>query len=109
MKKIITIGILAFGLSSAVNAQEKKVERMKLYKVENVQQNSISQEPAQKFASPEEEIAWCENQIAALDTKEEWIKGNAEETKMANENGWFVEADATRTILRARIKELKTK
>ena len=89
MKKINTIGILTFALSSAVNAQEKKVERMKLYKVEKTQQSSTTEEPAQKFASPEEEIVWCENHINALDSKEEWIRGNAEETKIANENGWF--------------------
>ncbi len=112
MKKIITIGIFAFGFSVAVNAQEnkeKQPERIKLVKVENTSQNSTNQEPTQKFATPEEEIAWCENQIKALDQKEEWIKNNPEETKIAEENGWFTEAEAQRVSLKARIEKLKTK
>lgn len=111
MKKIISVGIFIFSFSVVINAQENKEgesQKIKLYKVENTSQSNKKEETTSKFKSAEEEIAWCENQIAALDKKEEWIRNNPEETRIAEEEGWFTKAEATRAELRARIKELQT-
>ena len=97
---VVLAGVSLTGFSQESNKQ--KPERIKL--VPSTHSNENSQ---QTKLSPAEEIKNCEEQIEALDTKEAWIRNNPEETKMATENGWFVNAEETRVKLRARIKELE--
>lgn len=47
--------------------------------------------------------------LAALDTKEAWIRSNPEELKMANENGWFINANNTRKEVLAKIALIENK
>lgn len=100
MKKVALLAMILAGMSVSAFSQEKnsKPERMKLYPV---------QQETKTFASVEEEIAYCEQHLAALDAKEEWIRQNPEELKIATENGWFVKTEETRKELKARLIELK--
>ncbi|MCB0478033.1 MAG: hypothetical protein KDC84_07715 [Crocinitomicaceae bacterium] len=47
--------------------------------------------------------------LKALDKKEAWIRSNPEELKLAEESGWFANAEKTRAEVRKRIKELENK
>jgi hypothetical protein len=109
MKKLTILGLLFFGFASQADAQEvkvKKTERITLVK-------SGPSEPVAKknqtnsLKSDAEQIAGYEAVIKAIDQKEAWIKANPEELKLAQENGWFKEADATRAALKNKIQALK--
>jgi len=106
MKQIfLTVSfLLVVGATSFSQQSSTKVSSMKVYKMESTPST------AQKVEmTKEEEIAYCKGVIEALDQKEAWIRSNPEELKLATENGWFVNADATRASLLARIKELESK
>lgn len=113
MKKFILTGLVLAGFTVSGSAQEnngQKPERIKLYKVESpttTGSTTQSNQNGQKFASAEEEIQYCKGHIEALDKKEEWIRQNPEEHKIALENGWYENAEKQRTELRARIAELE--
>jgi hypothetical protein len=57
--------------------------------------------------SKAEQIKKCEIQLEALDFKEAIILADPEETKVAKESGWFVNATKQRVELNAKIQELK--
>jgi len=104
MKKVIISLSLILGSGILGYAQETTTpSKMRIYRMENTT-------PAVKTElSKEEEIQNCKNHLEALDKKEAWIRSNPEELKLANENGWFDQAAATRATLLARIKELESK
>jgi hypothetical protein len=105
MKKVVLIIMVLIGGTVVGHAQENetnKSERIKLYPIEGA--NSKTETGT---LSPEEEIKQCQDHIEALNIKEASIRSNPEETKKATENGWFVNANATREQLNARIKELR--
>ncbi|MFT5820236.1 MAG: hypothetical protein ACI8ZM_001475 [Crocinitomix sp.] len=108
MKKIILAGLvlgLSFGsFSQEVEKTDQKPERIKLVKGGEPKASVITKEVKQ---TPSQELESCETQLMALSKKEEYIRGNAEELKLANENGWFKDADKTRAILVKRIAALK--
>lgn len=92
--------IAGFCLSGFSQENENvKKERIKLYP---------SSHETSKTMTIEEEIAQCEAHIEALDQKEEIIRQSPEETKIATETGWFIQAEETRKKLRARIQKLKS-
>ncbi|MBD3638769.1 MAG: hypothetical protein HUJ25_15555 [Crocinitomicaceae bacterium] len=101
--KSITLFVLVFlGISVTSYSQENntsKPERVELYPYT----------PSSNTITPEQEIANCEAQIEALDTKEAKIRESEEQIKIAEENGWFEQAEKNRQELQARIKELKSK
>lgn len=100
MKKIILTIVVVSSFSSLATAQESpsQPERIKLYPSSHSNNNQLT---------PQEEIEKCEQHLVALDKKEEVIRANPEELKIAQENGWFENADKTRKELKARIEELK--
>lgn len=100
MKKVAILALIFGGFVFNGYSQEnnKKPERIKLYPSTHTSETKLT---------PEQEIQECEQHLEALDAKEAWIKENPEELKIANENGWFANADQTRVQLKARIKELK--
>ena len=104
MKRIILAAsfLLVIGTTGFGQQNNTQVSPMKVYKMES------TVAPEQKVEmTKEEEIAYCEGVINALDQKEAWIRSNPEELKLATENGWFVNANATREKMGARIIELK--
>ena len=106
MKKII-IAILAIGFSYTSFSQQadkvdKKPERIKV-----VKGGESTPVEMKKKLTPKRELQNCENTLVALDKKEVVIRNNPAELKLANENGWFTDADKTRATLNKRIKELK--
>lgn len=103
MKKVAIASIVFLGFATASFAQTEKNETGN-YKLVPIEKTTP---PGVNSMSPEEEIAFCTNQINAIDTKESWIRQNPEELKIANENGWFAQADKNRAELKARIAELK--
>lgn len=111
MRKLILSGalLLAFGIQA--NAQEEKPNRIKLYKVEKKQPSTSSQKVVQKSENEmnrEEKLEYYNSIITSLDKKEEHIRKSEEETKRAEESGWFVQADKTRKEMKAKIKALET-
>ena len=105
MKHISLFTFLILGISFTGFSQEKepqKKERIKLYHMSKEEANPNG-------LSPEKEIEQCESHLEALDIKEEKIRQSPEETKIATENGWFIQAEQTRKELKARIEELKKK
>ena len=101
MKKVAILVAILVGTAFTGFSQENTKEqpqRIKLYPSSHENSNK---------KTPEQEIVACEQQIEALDTKEEWIKNNPEELKKATENGWFVQAEETRQQLTKKINELK--
>jgi hypothetical protein len=106
-KVIISLSlVLAAGYGFA-QENGKPVSTLKMYRIEPA--TATTTKASGTTMTVEEEIQACKDHIAALDTKEAWIRSNPEELKMATENGWFEEAAATRAKLEARIKELESK
>ena len=95
MKKVIIIAALFVGVSHTASAQLKNNPTAKTEKVDN--------------RTDEQKIADYKYHIKALDEKEEWIRNNPEELKIAKEQGWFEFAAKTRKELRAQIAELENK
>ena len=95
MKKIIFIAAFIVGVSYTAEAQPQKNPTTTVEKVDN--------------RSDEEKLLAYKSHLDALDTKEEWIRSNPEETKIANEQGWFVKAAQTRKELKAQIAEIENK
>jgi len=95
MKKIIILAALFVGVSHYTNAQLKTNPSTATQKVDN--------------RTDEQKIADYKYHIKALDEKEEWIRNNPEELKIAKEQGWFEFAAKTRKELRAQIAELENK
>ncbi|MCG8575219.1 MAG: hypothetical protein MI810_10075 [Flavobacteriales bacterium] len=102
MKKIFVLVVLAAGISTNSWLQEKKKETKRITVVDTRKQPK----PAK---STSEELKSCKVQLEALDKKEATIRSNPEQLKVANENGWFKQAEESRKKLNARIKELEKK
>ncbi|NOQ71415.1 MAG: hypothetical protein GQ574_05415 [Crocinitomix sp.] len=110
MKKIILAGLvlgLSFGsFSQEVEKTNQKPERIKLV-TGGESKSTVTTTEVKKTQTPAQELESCETQLSALNKKEVYIRGNAEELKLANENGWFKNAEKTRAVLVKRIAELK--
>ena len=110
MKKILLTGlavgfcILSFS-QETVNA-DKKPTRIKLVKGGESTTSSKTKE-IKSTQTPAQELEKCEKNLIALQKKEDYIRSNAEELKLANENGWFKDAEKSRAVLNKRIAELK--
>lgn len=59
--------------------------------------------------SERQELKAKKDLLTSLDKKEQWIRSNPDELKIAQENGWFKKAEQTRAEVRKRIKELENK
>lgn len=94
MNKVIILAAFIFGMANTVNAQLRT----------NTNQTTtvVTEDDKQKLPA-------YKSHLKALDTKEAWIRSNPEELKMANENGWFVNADKTRKELLAKIALIENK
>lgn len=103
MKQVILTTSLFLALGVSGFAQEQKVSTMKIYRMET----QTAEQKAE--VSKEEELKKCYDLLEALDAKEAYIRSNPDELKAANESGWFINAEATRSELRAKIKELESK
>jgi hypothetical protein len=104
MKKIIFLLVMGSVSLYGFNQEgEKKAERVKLVKGGE----SMPSTTEKTVKTPEQELKSCENQLEALNKKEAYLRSNPAEMKVAEENGWFKDADQTRATLEARIKELK--
>ena len=100
MKKLtVLVALLVMGSVSSF-AQEKKTtpERIKLVP---------SSHQSQTTKTKAEQIKDLESHLEALDAKEAYIRKSPEETKTAQENGWFENADKQRKEIKAKIEELK--
>jgi len=95
MKKVLIIAVLLIGVSNSAEAQLKTNPTATTQKVDN--------------RTDEQKIADYKYHIKALNEKEEWIRNNPEELKIAQEQGWFEFAAKTRKELRAQIAELENK
>lgn len=96
MKKVIFIAALVFGMSSFSIAQEKMNNTTsKTVKVDN--------------RTDAEKITSYKYHLKSLDQKEEWIRSNPEEYKIALEEGWFENAAKTRKELKVQIAEIENK
>ena len=95
MKKVIIIAAFIVGVSYTAEAQGQTNPTTTVEKVDN--------------RTDEEKLLAYRTHLEALDTKEEWIRSNPEETKIANEQGWFVKAAQTRKELKAQIAEIENK
>jgi hypothetical protein len=96
MNKIIILAAFLLGMSNTVEAQ--------LRTNSNTATTVVTEDDKEKLAS-------YRSLLAALDSKEAWIRSNPEELKIANEQGWFTNAEATRKDVLAKIAliEKKTK
>lgn len=73
-------------------------------------QNQKSTEINERLSEAEKvEYKKLKMKLEALDRKEEWIRSNPEEMKIAEETNWFINANNTRKEIRKRIKELEAK
>lgn len=105
MKKVfLSVSILGFSLLGFSQQETGTVTKsesstMKIYRMEPTGKTSTE-------LSREEEVKQCKDHLAALDSKEAWIRSNPEELKVAEETGWFEDAAETRAKLHARLKEL---
>jgi len=95
MKKVIIIAALILGVSYTAGAQQQSNPTTPVEKVDN--------------RTDEEKLLAYRSHLEALDTKEEWIRSNPEETQIANEQGWFVKAAKTRKELKASIAAIENK
>ena len=109
MKKLLIFLIAVTGLTTGYTQEtktsEKKPERMKI--VNGGEQENVESSDPVKKQTPEEELKSCEAQLEAINKKEAYLKENPEALKVAKENGWFEDAQKTKTILIKRINELK--
>ncbi len=95
MKKVIIIAAFIVGVSYTAGAQENTNPTTTVEKVDN--------------RTDEQKLSAYRSHLEALDTKEEWIRSNPEETQIANEQGWFVKAAKTRKELKASIAAIENK
>ena len=105
MKKFIFI-ICTLFLTGNLFGQETqpRPERIKIVKGgESVPVKTV----AKPKLTPAQELESCQTQLEALNKKEEYIRATPSELKLAEENGWFVDAAMTRAQLEKRIAELK--
>lgn len=104
----LVLAISTTGFSQlAEKKEDKKVERIKV--VKGGESKPVSTEKTTKVVlSPEEELKSCEAQLDALNKKETYLRSNPEQLKVAEENGWFADAEKTRAVLTKRINELKS-
>jgi len=99
MKKLtLLIAVLLMGGVSF--SQEKKTtpERIKLVPSSHQSKNTKSKA---------EQIKDLEAHLEAIDAKEAYIRKSPEETKIAQKNGWFENAEKQRKEIKAKIQELK--
>lgn len=100
MKKLTLL--IALLLMGGVNSfsQEKKTtpERIKLVPSSHQSKNTKSKA---------EQIKDLEAHLEAIDAKEAYIRKSPEETKIAQKNGWFENAEKQRKEIKAKIQELK--
>lgn len=84
-------------------------ERIKLVKAGESAPTLLKKSPevAKPALTPEQELVSCETQLAALIKKEEIIRSNPDELKLAEANGWFIDAAITKAVLEKRIEALK--
>lgn len=94
MNKLIILAAFIFGMSHTSEAQ-LRTNSTKTTKV-------VSEDDKQKL------IAY-RSLLDALDSKEAWIRSNPEELKMANEQGWFINADNTRKDVLRKIALIENK
>jgi hypothetical protein len=94
MKKVILLLTFIAGVAYTADAQLKKTSTP-VEKVDN--------------RSDEEKLLAYKSHLEALDIKEQWILSNAAETKIANEQGWFIKAAETRKELKAEIAKIENK
>jgi hypothetical protein len=94
MKKVILLVAFIAGVAYTADAQ-LRTNTTPVEKVDN--------------KSDEEKLSAYKSLLGALDKKEAWIRSNPAETKIANEEGWFTNADATRKDLRAKIALIENK
>ncbi|MGV6860384.1 MAG: hypothetical protein ACWA41_01355 [Putridiphycobacter sp.] len=94
MKKVLILAALVLSVSYSANAQLKN--------------NTVKTQPVDNRTDAEKIQAYKDH-LKALDTKEEWIRSNPEEMKIAQEQGWFENAARTRKELKAKIAELENK
>jgi uncharacterized protein YcfL len=95
MKKLFILVVLIMCASFSSNAQQKTTTTQKTVQVDT--------------KTDAEKLAAYKAHLKALDTKEEWIRSNPEEIRIANEQGWFEKAAATRKDLKAKIAEIENK
>lgn len=95
MKKVIILAAFIVGISYSAEAQLKTNNSTQVEKVDN--------------RTDAEKLLAYRSHLEALDTKEAWIRTNPEEVKIANEQGWFVNADKTRKELKAKIAIIENK
>lgn len=94
MNKVIILAAFIFGMSTTVDAQ--------LRTNSNATTKVVTEDDKQKLSAHK-------SLLKALDTKEAWIRSNPEELKMAEKNGWFVDAAKTRKDLLAKIALIENK
>ena len=94
MKKVILLVAFIVGVANLASAQLKQTPT----------------ETSQKTTKSDNELLQIyKSHLQILDKKEEWIRANPEELKIANEQGWFVNAEETRKSLRAKIALIENK
>jgi len=93
MNKVIILAAFIFGMSHTVDAQLRT----------NTNTATVVKE------DDKQKLSAYKSHLQALDTKEKWIRSNPEELKMATKNGWFLNADKTRTELLAKISIIENK
>jgi hypothetical protein len=94
MKKVILLLAFIAGVAYTADAQLKKTSTP-VEKVDN--------------RSDEDQIRIYKSHLRALDKKEEYLKSNPDELKIANEEGWFLKAAETRKDLLTKIAKLEKK
>tara|TARA_B100000809_G_C14990082_1_gene477683 strand:- start:364 stop:657 length:294 start_codon:yes stop_codon:yes gene_type:complete len=95
MKKVIIIAAFIAGVSYTAEAQKQTNPTSTVEKIDN--------------RTDEEKLGAYKSHLHALDSKEEWMRSNAEETRIGNEQGWFVKAAQTRKELKAKIATIENK
>lgn len=100
MKKFTVLVALLImgGLSSFAQEKKNSPERIKLVP---------SSHQSQTTKTKAEQIQELEAHLEALDAKEAYIRKSPEETKLAQENGWFANADKQRKEIKQKIEQLK--
>ena len=94
MKYLKTVGFLFLFNILAISVQAQVKQNSELKKSEKKSYESWNKQQ-------------CLNHIEAIDKKAEYIKSNPEEYKIAQEQGWFKQAEQTKKELKARIEEIE--